>query len=92
MQDGLVSLNLDSASAGISSDLTQNKHSRVPDHHSVVKILRGILLWVTALGVAENFFALAMAAVLSPTMLAELQPNRSTRPVAYPMPWSSPCC
>ena len=86
IQEGLVSLSLDSASACISSDLTKNKRSRVPYHHSLLKILRRILSWVTTLGVAESFFTLAIPAVLSPTMMVELQPNLSTRLVVYPMP------
>ena len=35
---------------------------------------------------------LAKAAMLSPTTLAELQPNCSTSLVACPIPRSSPCC
>ena len=92
MHVGSVPLNLDRASARIISDLTQNKQARVPDHNSLLKILRRILFWVTALGVADSFLTLAMAAVFSPTTLAELQPNLSTRVVVYPMPCNSPCC
>ena len=50
---GSVPFNVDRASAGIISDLTQNKCNRVPDHHSVLKILHRILFWVTALGGRE---------------------------------------
>ena len=43
MQEGLVSLNVDSASVGINFDLSQSKCCRVADHHNLLKILRRIL-------------------------------------------------
>ena len=74
---GLVSLNLETASAGIGSDWTQNRCSRFPCHQSRLKILCRILFRVTALGVADSFLTLAIAVALSPTVLAELKPNLS---------------
>ena len=83
---GSVPFNLDRVSAGIISDLTQNKCNGVLDHHRLLKILRRILFWVTALGVADSLLTLAIAAVLSPTTLAELHPNFSIKLRRTPCP------
>ena len=49
--------------------------SEVTFQQSLLKIVRKILFWETGLGVAESFGTRAIAAVLLPTRLVELQPS-----------------